>query len=143
MAKKLEEKFDTFEISHAIRCKNRYADALATLGSQISFERPKVDVTINNRNTPITDLLKEEFEEQYLDVEEWRIPIKAKLMSPEGVVDLKTLKDYVLIVSDLYCRLPGGVLARCVSLREAAKKLTEVHKKSCEFRDGVSFYRRL
>jgi ribonuclease HI len=37
LAQKLEEKFDTFEISHAMRCENRYADALATLGSQVSF----------------------------------------------------------------------------------------------------------
>ena len=143
LAQKLEEKFDTFEVSHAMRCGNRYADALATLGSQISFEGPKVDVTINKRNTPITNLLKEEFEEQCLDVEDWRTPIKAKLMSPEGVADLKTLKDYVLIDGDLYRRLPGGVLARCVSLREAAKKLTEVHERSCEFRDEVSLYRKL
>jgi hypothetical protein len=64
-------------------------------------------------------------------------------MSPEGVADLKILKDYVLIVGDLYRRLPGGVLARYVNLQEAAKKLTEVHEKSCEFRDGVSLYRRL
>ena len=70
LTQKLEEKFDTFEISHAMSCRNRYADVLATLGFQISFEGPKVDVTINKRNTPITDLLKEEFEEQYLDVED-------------------------------------------------------------------------
>uniref|UniRef100_A0A2N9EZT3 Reverse transcriptase/retrotransposon-derived protein RNase H-like domain-containing protein n=1 Tax=Fagus sylvatica TaxID=28930 RepID=A0A2N9EZT3_FAGSY len=110
LAQKLEEKFDTFKISHAMRCGNRYADALATLGSQISFEGLKVDVTINKRSTPIIDLLKEQFEEQYLDVEDWRTPIKAKLISPEGVADLKTLKGYVLIAGDLYCRLPGGVL---------------------------------
>uniref|UniRef100_A0A2N9GAK8 Integrase catalytic domain-containing protein n=1 Tax=Fagus sylvatica TaxID=28930 RepID=A0A2N9GAK8_FAGSY len=136
LAQKLEEKFDTFEISHAMRCRNRYTDALATLGSQISFEGPKVDVTINKRSTPIIDLLKEEFEEQHLDAEDWRTPIKAKLMSPEGVADLKTLKDYVLITDDLYRRLLGGVLARCVSLQEAAKKLTEVHERFCEFSDG-------
>ena len=53
-----------------MRCGNCYADALATLGFQISFEGPKVDVTINKRSTPITDLLKEEFEEQYLDDED-------------------------------------------------------------------------
>jgi ribonuclease HI len=67
LAQKLEEKFDTFEISHAMRCGNRYADALATLGSQISFEGPKVDVTINKRSVSITNLLKEEFQEQLLD----------------------------------------------------------------------------
>ena len=126
-----------------MRCRNRYADALATLGSQISFEGPKMDVTINKRNMPIIDLLKEEFEEQNLDVEDWRTPIKAKLMSPEGVADLKILKDYVLIAGDLYRRLPRGVLARCVNLKEVARKLTEVHERSYEFRDGVSLYRRL
>jgi hypothetical protein len=91
----------------------------------------------------ITDLLKEEVEQHHLDAEDWRTPIKAKLMSPEGVADLETLKDYVLIAGDLYHRLPGGILARCVSLREAARKLTEVHEKSSEFSDGVSLYRRL
>ena len=64
-------------------------------------------------------------------------------MSPEGVADLKVLKDYVLIIGDLYRRLPGGVLARCVNLQETAKKLTEVHERFYEFRDGVSLYRRL
>ena len=143
LSQKLEEKFHTFKISHAMRCGNRYADALATLGSQISFEGSKVDVTINKRSVPITDLLREEFEEQHLDTEDWRTPIKAKLMSLKGVADLKTLKDYVLIASDLYRRLLGGVLARCVNLRETARKLTKVHEKSCEFSDGVSLCRKL
>uniref|UniRef100_A0A2N9GR39 RNase H type-1 domain-containing protein n=2 Tax=Fagus sylvatica TaxID=28930 RepID=A0A2N9GR39_FAGSY len=137
LAQKLEEKFDTFEISHAMRCGNRYTNALATLGSQVSFDGPKVDVTIDKRTMPITDLLKERFKEQNFDAEDWRIPIRAKLMSPKGAANLKTLKDYVLIAGDLYRRLPGGVLARCASLQEAAKKLTKVHEKSCEFRDGL------
>uniref|UniRef100_A0A2N9EQI3 Uncharacterized protein n=1 Tax=Fagus sylvatica TaxID=28930 RepID=A0A2N9EQI3_FAGSY len=117
-------------------CENRYADALATLGSQVSFEGSKVDVTIDKRSMPITDLLREKFKEQNLDAEDWRTPIRAKLVSPEGVADLKMLKDYVLIAGDLYRRLPGGVLARCVNLQEAAKKLTEVHERCCELRDG-------
>uniref|UniRef100_A0A2N9F487 Uncharacterized protein n=1 Tax=Fagus sylvatica TaxID=28930 RepID=A0A2N9F487_FAGSY len=138
LAQKLEEKFDTFEISHAMRCENRYADALATLGSQVSFEGSKVDVTIDKRSMPITDLLREKFKEQNLDTEDWRTPIKAKLMAPEGVADLKVLKDYVLIAGDLYRRLPGGVLARCMSLQEAARKLTEVHERCCELKDGTN-----
>uniref|UniRef100_A0A2N9HLN2 Integrase catalytic domain-containing protein n=1 Tax=Fagus sylvatica TaxID=28930 RepID=A0A2N9HLN2_FAGSY len=107
-------------------------------GSQVSFEGSKVDITIDKRSMPITDLLKEKFKEQNLDAEDWRTPIRAKLVSPEGVADLKVLKDYVLIAGDLYRRLPGGVLARCVSLQEAAKKLTEVHERCCELRDGTS-----
>uniref|UniRef100_A0A2N9GAK5 RNA-directed DNA polymerase n=1 Tax=Fagus sylvatica TaxID=28930 RepID=A0A2N9GAK5_FAGSY len=78
-------------------CENRYADALATLGSQVSFEGSKVDVTIDKRSMPITDLLREKFKEPNLDAEDWRTPIKAKLVAPEGVADLKVLKDYVLI----------------------------------------------
>uniref|UniRef100_A0A2N9G0R7 Integrase catalytic domain-containing protein n=1 Tax=Fagus sylvatica TaxID=28930 RepID=A0A2N9G0R7_FAGSY len=105
-----------------MRCENRYADALATLGSQVSFEGSKVDVTIDKRSMPITDLLKEKFKEQNLDAEDWRTPIRAKLVSPEGVADLKVLKDYVLIAGDLYRRLPGGVLARCVKPPGSSKE---------------------
>ena len=37
MAQKMEEKFSTFEIDHALRNKTRYTNALVTLGSQIIF----------------------------------------------------------------------------------------------------------
>uniref|UniRef100_A0A2N9F1A7 Integrase zinc-binding domain-containing protein n=1 Tax=Fagus sylvatica TaxID=28930 RepID=A0A2N9F1A7_FAGSY len=60
LAQKLEEKFATFEIEHAQRNENRYADALATLGSQMAFEGQKIDITINKKAKPITELLKED-----------------------------------------------------------------------------------
>uniref|UniRef100_A0A2N9FNQ7 Integrase catalytic domain-containing protein n=1 Tax=Fagus sylvatica TaxID=28930 RepID=A0A2N9FNQ7_FAGSY len=114
LAQRLEEKFSTFEVTHALRSKNRYADALAALGSQVAFEGPTADVTINKRSIPVTDLLKEEYEQQDPDKEDWRTPLRSKLMSPKGVADLKALKDFVLIFGDLYRKLPGGILARCV-----------------------------
>uniref|UniRef100_A0A2N9IHT8 Integrase catalytic domain-containing protein n=1 Tax=Fagus sylvatica TaxID=28930 RepID=A0A2N9IHT8_FAGSY len=110
--RRLEEKFSTFEVTHALRSENRYADALAALGSQVAFEGPTTDVTINKRSIPITDLLREEYEQQDPDKEDWRTPLKSKLMSPKDVADLKALKDFVLISGDLYRRLPGGILAR-------------------------------
>jgi hypothetical protein len=55
--------------------------------------------------------LKKEFEELFPDQEDWWVPIKAKLMSPAVVADLREIKDYTLISGDLYRRLPGGVLA--------------------------------
>uniref|UniRef100_A0A2N9GX05 Integrase catalytic domain-containing protein n=1 Tax=Fagus sylvatica TaxID=28930 RepID=A0A2N9GX05_FAGSY len=113
------------------------------IAHEMGIKHLRVDVTIDKRSMPITDLLREKFKEPNLDAEDWRTPIKAKLVAPEGVADLKVLKDYVLIAGDLYRRLPGGVLARCVNLQEAAKKLTEVHEKCCELRDGISLYRRL
>uniref|UniRef100_A0A2N9IPK6 RNA-directed DNA polymerase n=1 Tax=Fagus sylvatica TaxID=28930 RepID=A0A2N9IPK6_FAGSY len=141
--RRLEGKFSTFEVTHALRSENRYADALAALGSQVAFEGPTADVTINKRSTPITELLREEYEEGGPDKEDWRAPLKSKLMSPKDVADLKALKDFVLISGDLYRRLPGGILARCVSHQEGTKKLQEVHEKSCELEGGVSLYRRL
>jgi ribonuclease HI len=143
LAQRLEGKFSTFEVTHALRSENRYADALAALGSQVAFEGPTADVTINKRSTPITELLREEYEEGGPDKEDWRAPLKSKLMSPKDVADLKALKDFVLISGDLYRRLPGGILARCVSHQEGTKKLQEVHEKSCELEGGVSLYRRL
>jgi ribonuclease HI len=143
LAQKLEGKFSTFEVTHALRSENRYADALAALGSQVAFEGPTADVTINKRSIPITELLREEYEEGGPDKEDWRAPLKSKLMSPKDVADLKALKDFVLISGDLYRRLPGGILARCVSHQEGTKKLQEVHEKSCELEGGVSLYRRL
>ena len=43
MTQRMEEKFSTFEIEHALRNKNRFVDALTALGSQIMFkgDRPE------------------------------------------------------------------------------------------------------
>ena len=90
----------------------------------------------------ITDLLKEKYKEQDPDQGDWRTPVKNKLMLPKGVADLKVLKDFILASGDLYRKLPRVVLARCVSFQEGTRKLEEVHEKSYEFEDGVSFYRR-
>ena len=116
---------------------------MATLGSQIAFEGEEMDVTICKKMKPITESLKKEFEEQSPDQEDWRASIKAKLMSPAVVVDLREIKDYTLISRDLYRRLLGGVLARCISVEEAKEKLLEVHEKTCGDGGAVRLYRRL
>uniref|UniRef100_A0A2N9FCC3 Integrase catalytic domain-containing protein n=1 Tax=Fagus sylvatica TaxID=28930 RepID=A0A2N9FCC3_FAGSY len=141
-----------------------FADALATLGSQVSFEGSKVDITIDKRSMPITDLLKEKFKEQNLDAEDWRTPIRASHVTrrrkqtcqsaqrltrrcgrPESCskTDLCTdrlpggvLTARCVSLQEAAEEMPGGVLARCVSLQEAAKKLSEVHERCCELRDG-------
>ena len=143
LAHKLEAKFNTFEIEHAQRNENRYADALATLGSQIAFEGEEMDVTVCKKTEPITELLKKEFEELFPDQEDWQELIKAKLVSPAIVADLREIKDYTLISGDIYRRLPGGVLPRCISTEEAKKNLLEVHEKTCGDGGTVSLYRRL
>jgi hypothetical protein len=64
-------------------------------------------------------------------------------MSPTVVADLREIKDYTVISGDLYRRLPGGVLARCINMEEAKKKLLEVHEKTCGDGRAISLYRRL
>jgi ribonuclease HI len=71
LAQKLEAKFSTFEIERAQRNENRYADALATLGSQIAFKGEEMDVTICKKMKPIIESLKKEFEEPSPDQEDW------------------------------------------------------------------------
>ena len=143
LAQKLEAKFSTFEIEHAQRNENQYADALATLGSQMAFKGQKMDIIIHKKMEPITELLKKEFEELPLNQEDWQTPIKAKFMSSAVMEDLKEIKDYTLISRDLYRRLPGGVFARWISMQEVRKKLLEINEKTCEDGGTISLYHRL
>ena len=71
------------------------------------------------------------------------IPIKEALTREEDMVKLKVLKDYALVRGELYCRMLGGVLSRCVGQEEAQRKLKEVHDKTCRFCEEVNLYRRL
>jgi hypothetical protein len=102
-----------------------------------------MDVTICKKTQPIVELLKKEFEELSPDQEDWRAPIKTKLISPTTMADLREIKDYTLISGDLYKRLPEGVLVRCISLEEVKEKLPEVHEKTCGDGGITSLYRRL
>nr|XP_023914050.1 uncharacterized protein LOC112025620 [Quercus suber] len=118
MAQKMEEKFSTFEIEHAPRNENRFADVLAALGSQIMFEGDGTRVKVSKRRESIIDKLREKFQEERSD-EDWWIPIKKALMNEDDAAGLKVLKDYALVKGKLYRRMPGGVLARCVRPEEA------------------------
>ena len=138
----MEEKFSTFEIEHAPRNENWFADALAALGSQIMFEGDNTRVVVSKRNESIIEVLKERFQEEWCKGD-WRIPIREALMRGEGAAKLKVLKDYTLVRGGLYRRMPGGVLSRCVGQEEAQRKLKEVHDKTCGSCGEVSLYRRL
>ena len=61
IAQKMEEKFSTFEIEHAPRNENRFADVLAVLGSQIMFEGDNTRVEVSKREEFIIEVLKERF----------------------------------------------------------------------------------
>ena len=60
----MEEKFSTFEIEHALRNENRFADALAALCLQIMFEGDSTRVEVSKRKESIFEMLKERFREE-------------------------------------------------------------------------------
>ena len=64
-------------------------------------------------------------------------------MKEEDAAELKALKDYALVRGELYRRMPGGVLFRCVGRVEAQRRLKDVHDKTCGSYEEVSLYRRL
>ena len=64
-------------------------------------------------------------------------------MKEEDTTELKVLKDYALVRGELYCRMPEGVLSRCVGQEEAQRKLKEVHEKTYGSCGKVKLYRRL
>ena len=142
MAQKMEEKFLTFEIKHALRSESWCADALAALGSQIVFEGSSTKIEVSKQKESIIEMLKERFQEERCE-EDWRIPIKEALIKEEDMTELKALKDYTLVKGELYHRKPTGILSRCMGQEKAQRKLKEVHDRTCEFCKEVSLYRRL
>lgn len=85
----MEEIFSTFEIQHAQRRENRYADVLAALGSQIALEGSNTRVEVNKQRESIVEILQERFKEERCKGN-WRIPIKESLMKEGNTVNLKT-----------------------------------------------------
>ena len=138
----MEEEFSTFKIKHAPRNENRFVDALAALGLQITFKGDNTGVVVSKREESIIEVLKERFLEERCEGD-WRIPIREALMKGEGAAELKVLKDYALMRGELYCRMPSGVFSKCVGQDKAQKKLKEVHDKTCRSYGEVSLYRRL
>ena len=142
MAQKMEEKFSTFEIKHAPRNENRFADALAALGSQIMFEKDSTKVEVSKRKESIIEMLKENFQKEQCEGD-WWIPVKEALMKEEDTAGLKVLKDYALVKGELYRRMPDEILSKCVGQEEAQRKLKEVHDKACGSCEEVNLYCRL
>ena len=113
------------------------------MGSQIAFEGTNARVEIKKRRESIIEILKEKFPEKEECKEDWRAPIKEALLKEEDMVELKIVKEYFWMKGELYRRMLGGILLRCVGLEEAQIKSKEVHSRTCGFYKEVSSYRRL
>lgn len=54
---------------------------------------------------------------------------------------IKELKDYTLLEGELYRRLPGGILSRCIGEKEEKLKLDKLHNQTCRVIEKVNLYR--
>ena len=88
------------------------------MGSQIIFEGSSTNIEVSKREESIIEVLKEKFREEQGE-RDWRIPIKETLVKRDGAAELKILKDYALVKEELYHRMPGGILSRCMGQEEA------------------------
>jgi len=74
---------------------------------------------------------------------DWRDEIKGKIEKLGHERSIKELKDYTLIERELYRRLPGGILSRCINEKEGKLRLEELHSQICGIAEKISLYRRM
>ena len=89
-----------------------------TLGLQIIFKGSSTRIKVSKREESIIEMLKEKFREEQGEGD-WQIPIKETLVKGDDAAGLKILKNYALVKEELYRRMSGGVLSRCVGQEEA------------------------
>ncbi|BFG25056.1 hypothetical protein CerSpe_113300 [Prunus speciosa] len=137
-AEKIINSFKQVVMEHIPGVTNRYADALATLGSKLSFVEEQPNITVIKKDVSVVEaMLPEELPEVEDD---WRKAVKEKMSKGS---DIRELKDYTIIFGELYRRLPGGILTRCIGITEAQRRLQEVHDATCSLEPVISLYRRL
>ena len=111
-AQRLEQEFQTFSIEYTQRSENRFVDALTTLGSQVQFEGRDMLIKIEKQEHSIIKILQKA-SPLGSGIEEAKSKKKMKEAGPGGRI--KELKEYALIEGELYKRLPGGILSRCIN----------------------------
>ena len=116
-AQMLEHKFQTFSVEYTQRSENMFSDALATLGSQVPFKGRNTLIRVSKQEHSIIRILKKMFLEES-EQQDWRNEVKEKIKELGHGENTKELKDYTLIKGELYRRLPGRILSRCINERE-------------------------
>ena len=74
---------------------------------------------------------------------DWRSEVKEKMKKAGPRGNIKELKDYTQIEGELYRRLPGGILSRCITKKEGKLKLKELHTQAYRVAEKISLYRRM
>ena len=92
-ARRLELEFQTFSIEYTQRSENRFADVLATLGSQIPFKGRDTLIKIERQEHSIVRILQGMYPEESKQWD-WRSEVKEKMKKAGLGGNIKELKDY-------------------------------------------------
>ena len=74
---------------------------------------------------------------------DWRSEVKEKIKEAGLGGSIKELKEYALIEGELYRRLLGGILSRCINEKEGKLRLEKLHTQVCGIAEKISLYRRM
>lgn len=69
--------------------------------------------------------------------------VKREMGKVERGGSIKELKEYTLMEGELYRRLPGGNLSRCINKKEGKLKLKELHSQVCGVAEKLSLYEKM
>ena len=78
-----------------------------------------------------------------LEQQDWRSGVKERMKEAGHGGSIKELRDYTLIEGELYKRLPGGILSRCINEKEGKLRLEELHSQVCGVVEKISLYRKM
>ena len=78
-----------------------------------------------------------------LEQQDWRSGVKERMKEAGHGGSIKELMDYTLIEGELYKRLPGGILSRCINEKEGKLRLEELHSQVCRVVEKISLYRKM
>lgn len=82
------------------RVHNRHADALATLASKIDI--PNEDIRVSSIRTTLQATAAEVTTADISNEQDWRTSIMKELPQPSSTLNIRSLKEFVIIDKELY-----------------------------------------
>ena len=99
-------------------------------------------VRVSKQEHSIIGILKKMFPKEP-EQKDWRDETKAKIEKLGHERSIKELKVYTLIEGELYRRLLGGILSKCINEKEGKLRLEELHSQVCGIAKKISLYRKM
>ena len=99
-------------------------------------------IRVGRQEHSIITILKRMFPEEP-EQQDWRSGVKEKMKETRHGGSIKELKDYTLIEGELYRRLLGGILSKCISEKKGKLRLEELHSQTCGVMEKISLYMRM